>query len=176
MNGIHLEHDWFPEPVPANVTIGEGSWLHSSFAFRHYRSEKGVTIGRRSGLYKGTWLDLGPDGQVEIGDYCSLVGVVFATNGRVVIGDYSFMAHEVVVADSSAATPADSSQQGSDLPDPAIVVGENAWVGARAVLLAGTRLGRGSVVGAATVVNGSVPDYAIVAGNPYGIVGSSKQR
>lgn len=175
MTGKSLEHDWFPEPLPDNVTIGDESWVYSSFAFRHYESKRGVSIGRHSGLYNGTFLDLGPNGRVEIGDYCSLVGVIFATNGRVVIEDYSFFAHEVLIADSSFVTP--SGIAGSpDLSDPVVFVGENVWVGARAVLLAGTQLGRGSVVGAATVVNGFVPDYAIVAGNPWRIVGWAREK
>ena len=43
-----LDHDWFPEPVPANVTIRPDGWFHSSFAFRHYRSQRprGVVVGR----------------------------------------------------------------------------------------------------------------------------------
>ncbi|HZQ27658.1 MAG TPA: hypothetical protein VFA94_08165, partial [Acidimicrobiales bacterium] len=64
-----------------------------------------------------------------------------------------------------------------DLPDdgaePAtvVVIGENVWVGAQVVLLAGARLGDGAIVGAATVVSGEVPPYAVVAGNPMRIVG-----
>ena len=35
----HLPHDWYPEPLPPNVTIGERSWIYSSFAFSHFRSK-----------------------------------------------------------------------------------------------------------------------------------------
>jgi len=42
-----LAHDWFPRALPDNVVIGERSWLYSSFAFLHYRSDQpcGVRIG-----------------------------------------------------------------------------------------------------------------------------------
>ena len=48
----------------------------------------------------GTFFDLGPDGQVEIGDYCTIVGAIFSTNTRVSIGDHCFVSHEVVISDT----------------------------------------------------------------------------
>src|SRR5882672_6633285 len=107
MNAAQLPHDWFPQPLPANVVIGERSWCYSSFAFLHYQSRRacGVRVGHDSGIYNGTFFDLGPDGEVEIGNFVTLVGAIIATNSRVVIGDYAFLAHEVVLADSFAATP-----------------------------------------------------------------------
>ena len=169
MSAVRLEHDWFPVAVPDNVEIGEGSWVYSAFAFRHYASRRGVTIGRHSGLYNGTFLDLGPAGEVHIGDYSTIVGAIIATNGRVVIADYTFIAHEVVIADTSAAIPQGASA--TPLPDPVVAIGEDAWIGARAVLLAGARIGRGAVVGAACVIDGEVPEYAVVGGNPWKVIG-----
>ncbi len=160
----HLTHDWFPRPLPANVRLGKRSWLYSSFGFIHYQSERpcGVKVGHDSGIYNGTFFDLGKKGEVEIGNYCTLVGVIISTNRKVMIGDYCFLAHEVVIADSPAAVPGKSAAaQGAG-----IMIGENAWIGARAVLLAGARIGNGAIVGAAAVVDFEVPAYALVAGNP----------
>ncbi len=175
MSNSQLAHDWFPRSLPGNVVIGERSWLYSAFAFLHYRSERpcGVRVGSDSGLYNGTFFDLGPLGEVEIGNYCSIVGAIISCNSRVVIKDYAFVAHEVVMADNFAATP----EKGSPAKHAAeellttIVIGENAWIGARAVLLAGCNIGEGAIVGAATVVDFEVPSGAIVAGNPARIVG-----
>src|SRR5690242_16461967 len=103
MEPKHLEHDWFSRPLPSNVHLGERTWLYSSFAFSHYncQSNSGLRVGNNSGLYHGTFFDLGPEAEITIGNYCSLVGVIFATNGRVMIDDYTFIAHEVVIADSA---------------------------------------------------------------------------
>src|SRR5207249_166374 len=97
-----LDHDWFDRPLPHGVRLGEGSWLHSAYAFLHCVSRKPcpLSVGAKSGVYRGTFFDLGPDGEVEIGDYCTVVGAIFAVNGRLTIGDYGFIAHEVVIADS----------------------------------------------------------------------------
>jgi acetyltransferase-like isoleucine patch superfamily enzyme len=176
-----LDHDWFPRPLPANVTLGERSWLYSTFAFLHYRSRRpcGVRIGNDTGLYNGTFFDLGPGGEVEIGDYCSIVGAIISCNSRVVIGDYVFIAHEVVIADTFASTPDAGSVAGEDAhssldPPTNIVIGENVWIGARAVLLSGCIIGEGAIVGAATVVDFEVPPHAVVAGNPARIVGHAR--
>jgi acetyltransferase-like isoleucine patch superfamily enzyme len=190
--GVRLEHDWFPAPLPDNVVLGERNWLYSSFAFRHYCSRRpvGVRTGDDTGLYPGTFFDLGPQGEVTIGRFCTLVGAIICSNGCVVIGDYVFIAHEVVLADSFAATPYDCPQGRN--PEAAVVsaarpiagraceptaprrtaiyIGENVWIGARAILLGGARIGEGAIVGAATVVDFEVPPYSLVAGNPARIV------
>ncbi len=175
-----LAHDWFARPLPLNVVIGERSWLYSTFAFGHYRSRRpcGVRVGHDTGIYIGTFFDLGPAGEVWIGDFCTIAGPVIATNRRVVIEDYALISFGVVIADSFAAVPPRSAhlvgpERGDPLPEePSIVIGENAWIGARAVLLAGARIGEGAIVGAATVVDFEVPPFAITAGNPPRIVGS----
>ena len=171
-----LGHDWFDRPLPDNVRIGEGSWLHSAYAFLHSRSRRprAVDIGRNTGIYQGSFFELGPQAEVRIGDYCTLVGVIIATNGRVTVGNYSFLAHEVVIADHFAAAPW---RGGNGRPGRAphgelsVVLGDDVWIGARATLLKGTRIGAGAVVGAGSVVDFEVPPLAVVAGNPARIVG-----
>ena len=171
-----LPHDWFPRELPSNVVIGERSWLYSAFAFLHYRSRRlcGVRVGHDTGLYNGTFFDLGPNGEVEIGNYCTLVGVIIASNRRVVIGDYAFIAHEVVIADDPAAQPAAGEAAGAAAPG--VLIGENPWIGAQAILLGGARIGEGAIVGAAAVVDGEVPPYAVAAGNPAQVVGWATPR
>ena len=55
-----------------------------------------------------------------------------------------------------------------------VVVGENCWIGAGAVIIDGVTIGRGAIVGAGAVVTKNIPDYAIVAGVPAKIIGSRK--
>jgi acetyltransferase-like isoleucine patch superfamily enzyme len=170
-----LPHDWFSRPLPANVVLGERSWLSSSYVFLRYRSRRpcGLRVGHDSGVYHGTFFDLGPRGEVEVGDYCTLVSAIISVNSRVVIEDYVFIAHEVTIADAVAAVPpAEDTPAGPDPPPPtAVVVRRNAWVCARATLLAGADVGEGAIVGAGAVVDFPVPAYAVVAGNPARVVG-----
>lgn len=52
------------------------------------------------------------------------------------------------------------------LPTDPIVIGDNCWIGANAVLLPQTRLGNHVIVGAGAVVNGTFPDDCVIAGVP----------
>ena len=126
-------------------------------------------------MYAGTLFDLGPDGEVEIGNYCTLVGPIISTNGRVVIGDYSLISHRVVLADSFAAVPPEPDGRRKIAPAreqrSALLIGQNVWIGARAVLVGGIAVGEGAIVGAGAVVDFDVPPHAIVGGNPARVVG-----
>lgn len=173
---VFLSHDWFPRPLPRNCAIGDGSWLHSAYAFLHYRSVRpcGLRVGRHTGIYDGTMFDLGPSGEVRIGDFCTLVSPIFATNGLVTIGSYVFVSSEVVIADSFAAAPggAPSVRPPSkvNVARTRVAIGDDVWIGARAVLLGGSAVGSGAIIGAGAVVAGDVPAYAIAAGNPARVV------
>jgi acetyltransferase-like isoleucine patch superfamily enzyme len=62
--------------------------------------------------------------------------------------------------------------QGTD--SRAVVIGDDAWLGAHAVVLPGVRIGEGAVVGAGAVVTRDVPAGAIVAGVPARVIGQRK--
>jgi maltose O-acetyltransferase len=51
-----------------------------------------------------------------------------------------------------------------------ITIGEHAWIGARAVILKDVTVGKYAIVAAGAVLTKSVPDYAIVGGNPAKIL------
>lgn len=53
-----------------------------------------------------------------------------------------------------------------------IIIEEEVWVGVNCTLLPGARLGRGSIVGACSMVNKEVPPYAVVVGTPAKIIAS----
>lgn len=51
-----------------------------------------------------------------------------------------------------------------------IVIGHDVWIGYGSAILSGVQVGNGAVIGAGSVVTRSVPDYAIVVGNPARIL------
>lgn len=51
-----------------------------------------------------------------------------------------------------------------------VIIGDDVWLGANSVVLSGVTIGDGVCVGAGAVVTKSMPDYAIVAGNPAKII------
>ena len=53
---------------------------------------------------------------------------------------------------------------------PPITIGNDVWIGRKAIIMDGVTIGDGAVVGAAAVVTKDVPPYAIVAGVPARII------
>lgn len=56
------------------------------------------------------------------------------------------------------------------------VIGNDVWIGTRAILLGAIKIGDGVVIGANTVVDKDIPPYAIVVGNPARIIGYRFER
>jgi acetyltransferase-like isoleucine patch superfamily enzyme len=167
-----LAHDWFDRALPPNVVLADSSWLYSSYALLHCRSTRAaaVRIGRSTGVYAG-FFDLGPQGEVSIGDYCTLVHVNIATNSSVTIGNFCFLAHRVVLAEDAFATPSSGASRVAEYGSR-IAIEDDVWIGMGAVLLGGARIGAGSIVAAGAVVDFEVPPDVIVAGNPGRVVRS----
>ena len=55
-----------------------------------------------------------------------------------------------------------------------VVIGDRAWIGFRAMILPGVRVGEGAVIAAGAVVTRDVPSFKIVAGNPAEIIGDRR--
>ncbi len=53
-----------------------------------------------------------------------------------------------------------------------VVIEDHAWIGMRAIIMPGVRVGRGAVVAAGSVVTGDVPPLAVVFGAPARTVGT----
>lgn len=49
-------------------------------------------------------------------------------------------------------------------------IGNDVWIGSRAIILSGVSIGDGAVIGAGAVVTRDVPPYAVAAGNPARVV------
>lgn len=56
-----------------------------------------------------------------------------------------------------------------------VVIGDFTFVGSGAIILPGTRIGKGCVIGAGSVVRGEIPDHSVVVGNPGRIVGTTEK-
>jgi maltose O-acetyltransferase len=50
--------------------------------------------------------------------------------------------------------------------DQLVVIEDDVWIGARAIILKGVRIGTGSVIGAGSIVTRDVPPYSVYTGSP----------
>lgn len=101
--------------------------------------------------------------RLEMGDFSNLGERVDCYSvDRIVIGN------QVVVSDGAYLCGAshDITSPTMDLMPKPIILGDGAWVAARAIILPGVTVGEGAVVGAGSVVTKDVAPWTVVAGNP----------
>jgi len=51
-----------------------------------------------------------------------------------------------------------------------VVIGSGSWMGTRVTVLDGVSIGEGAVVGACSMVNASLPSFAIAVGTPAKVI------
>jgi len=54
--------------------------------------------------------------------------------------------------------------------DRPVVIEDDVWIGTRAIILPGVRIGQGAVVAAGAVVTKNIEPYSVVAGNPAKLI------
>ena len=57
-----------------------------------------------------------------------------------------------------------------------IKIGKYSFIGPHSVIMAGTTIGKGSIVAAYSLVKGEFPDFAIIAGNPAKVIGDTREK
>ena len=133
----------------------------------------------------------GPDGEniLSIGrnSYCSIKVFDYYDNdspnqerGRIEVGHYSSLAgstkvflygnHNLRSVAMGVLTPHEYKNFATPQPPQVIRIGNDVWIGDGVTILNNAQVGDGAVVAAGTVVTGSVPPYAVLAGNPGRIV------
>ena len=128
------------------------------------------------------WFDPEGDysfGTIEVGDDVSLGmrPTLIATRASIRIGSKVMFGPEVTIRGGNHTTSyigrfmvdvRDHEKRPED--DKGVIIGDDVWVGTRAIILHGVTIGRGAIVAAGAVVTKSVAPYAIVGGNPARII------
>lgn len=124
-------------------SFGNGSWVGQGTFITGVAD---LSIGERSSVARGCTLD---------------------ARGGLVVGDDTMIGFECVFVTSthnSSRLDVPMRQQG--MYSAPIRIGDDVWIGARAIVLPGVSIGHGAIVGAGSVVTRDVPDFAAVAGVP----------
>ncbi len=108
---------------------------------------------------------------LDIGDHtCIGHNCAFTVGRRIEIGRHCHIASDVWLFDSSGhpTDPVDRLSGAAPSGDEVrpITIGDNVWIGRRAIIFPGVSIGEGSVVSAGAAVMSDVPPRAVVAGNP----------
>ena len=90
---------------------------------------------------------------------------IFDNRSRVTIGERVGIGAEVQFITSSHESDDPKCRAGAGTTAP-IVIGDGAWIGSRATILAGVTVGAGAIVAAGSVVNRDVPPHTMYGGVP----------
>jgi acetyltransferase-like isoleucine patch superfamily enzyme len=124
---------------------------------------------------------LGWDANLRIGNRVNIEqGVHIVCQGAVTIGDdVSITAFCAIVDTFHPHDPPDMAPPiGSRLPTEwtSVTIGDGTFIGMHTVVLPNVRIGRGCVIGAGSLVNRNIPDYAIAAGSPARVISIFDQQ
>ncbi len=132
----------------AGMKIGRGSTIHMAASI--YNS-KGIRIGKDSII--GEWAVLDGRGKLVIGDHVDIATGVMIYNCEHDVHDPDFKA---------VCAP--------------VEIGDYVFIGPRAIILPGVKIGKGAVIGAGAVVTKDVVEFSIVGGVPAQIIGERKNK
>lgn len=147
------------------------------------RGEKRISLGEGVGLGVFCQLYAGSgngDEYIEIGDHTltnSNVMINADINGEIIIGENVIIGPNVVLRASNHFYEKKNvliKNQGHR--SGRIIVGDDVWFGANAVILPNVQIGTGAVIGAGSVVTKDVPAYSIVAGVPSQKIGNRQLK
>ncbi|MFX0195627.1 MAG: acyltransferase [Candidatus Hodarchaeota archaeon] len=90
---------------------------------------------------------------------------------KIIIGNYCLIAENVTIRDQDHAfTNSSKPIKSQGFVINPVILEDNVWVGTGTTILRGVRIGKGSVIGANSVVKKSIPSYSIAAGIPAKVV------
>jgi acetyltransferase-like isoleucine patch superfamily enzyme len=134
----------------------------------------GITLGSRVEIEHDVYLKLVADGaRLTIGDFTFIGrGCEIDVSDAVTIGAHTLLAPGVFITDHAHNHERALRHDEQGRRSAAVVIGDDVWIGTRAVILAGVTIGDGAIIGAGAVVTKSVEPYAIVAGIPARQIGT----
>jgi maltose O-acetyltransferase len=125
--------------------------------------------GKNINVQKGAYF--GNGSEIEIGND-SDIGVNCLACGPIKIGNDVMIAPDVIILTANHnfdRLDIPMRCQGGTLPRM-VTIGDDVWIGTRALILPGIKIGKGAIIAAGAIVTKDVPEYAIVGGNPARVI------
>lgn len=160
----------FGAKVRGNVKLGKRVYIASATEIIAYGNEQ-IIIDDDSFILEGSMLQ--PyGGNIVIGKKVGInLNCIIYGMGGVTIGDNVMMATSCVIVSANhnfERTDIPMNLQGVTCEE--IKIGNDVWLGARVVVLAGVEIGEGSVIGAGSVVSANIPAYSVAVGVPARVI------
>ncbi len=116
--------------------------------------------------FRGSELIIGKN--TYIGEYNN----IRAGGGRIVIGDKCLISQHITITAANHTI-----HQGMYIVDQPwstvnnyVIIGNDVWIGANALVLPGVKIGNGAVIGGGSVVTKDIPANAVAVGNPAKVI------
>ena len=142
-----------------------------------------IVIGDNSTIHCQIQI-LGHGGQVRIGNHCFVGENSYIWSGKSVhIGDRVLIGHNCNVFDNDG-HPFDKDERHAqfkkifsdghpkniNLSDREVIIEDDVWIGANVTVLKGTRIGKGAIIGAGSIVSRNIEPFTVNAGSPSKIL------
>ena len=118
----------------------------------------GISIGNNVWMSKN--VALYASNGIKIGN-----DVTIAKDVSLISGDHAFSQKNVNI-----------NKQGMRKGDLPIIIGDDVWIGEKAIILKSVNIGNGWVVGAGSVVTKDALPYTVIAGNPATVIKKRSQQ
>ena len=147
--------------------------------------------GKHSVIRRSTRMDVVPFNKFELGDFSTIEDFCTINNGvgHVIIGNESrigmsnviigpvTIGNAVIFAQNIVMSGLNHSYEDITLPiskqkesTALIIIEDECWIGANAVITAGVTIGKHSVIAAGSVVTKNIPPYSVAVGNPARVI------
>lgn len=169
VSGIPWQASWRFYGVPiiqrhrrSRMTFGPGLQLRSSV--------RSNPLGSSHPVILATWQ---AGSRLEIGANFAMTGGTVAAAECIIIGDNVAVGANTTIVDTDfhPLDPGLRRVQANAGKTAPVVIEDDVFIGMHCLVLKGVRVGRGSVVGAGSVVTCDVPASVVVAGNPARVLG-----
>jgi acetyltransferase-like isoleucine patch superfamily enzyme len=158
---------------PGRMWIGDGVAVDEGVQLdARGCGDQGFRIGDGALISRGCIIS-GKDGPLSIGPRANIgAGCVMYASTRLEIGADTMLAAQCYVGGGRYRVHGRIDLPIAEQPEPrlGVVIEDDCWLGAGAVVVDGVRIGRGSIVGAGAVVTKDVEPYSIVTGVPARLV------
>lgn len=143
------------------INIGKNAIIRSS------------AVSNPLGPYRPTILSTRTiDALLSIGDDVGITGGTICAANRIEIGDRVWIGANSTIVDTDfhPLDPIERQKNPLDGANAPVIIEDDVFIGMNSLILKGVHIGRGSVIGAGSVVSGDVPKGMVFAGNPARLV------
>lgn len=125
------------------------------------------------GLYQRTIIVARGTGRIQIGNHVGMSGVTLYARTEIQIGDHTIIGANTKIFDNDFHSLNEEERINNNydsLVCQPVTIGKNVFIGCNCIILKGTEIGDGCIIGAGSVVHGKFGCREVIAGNPARII------